>query len=239
MTNSVFPSQTYQPEQDLLDSLVIEAIGIYGQDAYYLPRKRLFVDDIMTEDRQGYFDEAVPLDVYVKTADGFQGEGHFLSRWGLEIRDQIVFTISRTRWQELVGDPRGIPRPDEGDLIFFPLNAKCYEVRYVEKWPVFYPLGTLPMFDLVTELFENSGQKFTTGIPAIDSIMQPLTLDVFQWSVTNESGQQVVLPSGDYWVADDYDPVIADPLDQSASIEAESLQITDFSETSPFGDEPY
>ena len=108
------------PEQNLHQDLIIEAIKNYGIDVYYLPRKFVNEDLLYGEDTISEFNQAHLIEMYVKSVDGFEGEGDFVSRFGLEIRDQVVFSVARRRFDNL--DITEQDRPLEGDVIFFPLN---------------------------------------------------------------------------------------------------------------------
>jgi hypothetical protein len=104
--------------------------------------------------------------VYIKTTDGFEGEGAFVGRFGLEIREQVTFTIAQRTWKGL-----GLTtRPLEGDLIWFDLAQKMFEIQFVEHQAIFYQLGKLPVFDLSCEFFEYSSEDIDTGIPEIDAV---------------------------------------------------------------------
>ena len=99
--------------------------------------------------------------------DGFEGEGDFVGRFGLEIRDQITFSVAQSRFQSL---NTGLSRPNEGDLIYFPLTKKLFVIQYVEHEAVFYQTGKLQTYDLQCELYEYSDEDFDTGITAIDNV---------------------------------------------------------------------
>lgn len=89
-TNSFFQNYDFFNEQQLIDDLVIESIQIYGVDTWYVTRSLTSLDNIMNEDRLSVFDAAYQMEMYVKSVDGFQGEGDFLSKFGLQIRDQVT-----------------------------------------------------------------------------------------------------------------------------------------------------
>ena len=160
----------------LIEDLVIESIKIYGYDNFFIPRTIVKEDDLFGEDVLSKFDNALPIEMYIKNVEGFDGEGEFLSRFNIEARDQITFSIAQRRWQEEIDvtnrkvDEQGesINRPTEGDLIFFPLTGQLYEIKYVDKQPIFYQMGQLQMYDLRCELFEFSHERIDTGVKAID-----------------------------------------------------------------------
>ena len=106
--------------------------------------------------------------MYVESIDGFGGEGDIIGQFGVEIRDQLILSVSQRRWTDL--DINNRVRPYEGDLIYFPLNDKLFEIRFVEHEKVFYQLGNLPLYTLTCELFEYSHEDIDTGVPQIDDI---------------------------------------------------------------------
>ena len=159
-TNVFFQNYDYANEQRLIDDLVIESIQMYGLDTFYLTRSLQAVDDILNEDDLSIFNAAYEMEVYVKSVDGFQGEGDFLSRFGLQIRDQAVFTVAiRTFERNVTNINPDLLRPKEGDLIYFPLNNKFFKIMQVEHESVFYQTDALQVFDLKTELFEYSNHS--------------------------------------------------------------------------------
>jgi len=200
-------------EQYLIEDLVIESIKIHGHDVYYLTRTAGAKDDILNEDDLSEFKRADFIDMYIKNIDGFEGEGDFLSRFGLEIRDEMTLTIARRTFELEVSQYTGNDRPLEGDLIYFPLNKKMYEIKFVEHEPVFYQMGALQMYDLRVELFEYSQETFNTGLEEID--------DLYEFYETTSNTSIEFLETQDE-LADNY------------VIEQASDDIIDFSEADPF-----
>ena len=106
--------------------------------------------------------------MFIKSVDGFEGEGDLVSKFGLEVRDQIIFSLSRRAWEGLdIGT-----RPEEGDLIYFGLPSKLFQIMFVEHETPFYQTGALPTYDLTCELFTYSDETLDTGIDTIDVIEQ-------------------------------------------------------------------
>ena len=175
-TSGYFNHFESTPEQNLHQDLIIEAIKNYGIDVYYLPRKFVNEDLLYGEDTISEFNQAHLIEMYVKSVDGFEGEGDFVSRFGLEIRDQVVFSVARRRFDNL--DITEQDRPLEGDVIFFPLNKKLYEIRFVEHESMFYQFGKLPIFDLTCELFQYDDQRIDTGVEDIDEIEDTLAYSI-------------------------------------------------------------
>ena len=160
---------TNTPEQRLIENLNIEAIKTFGIDVYYCPRTLNDEDTLMGEDNTASYNSAHTIEMYIKTVDGFEGEGDFMSRFGLEIRDQITFSVAQRTFKNLLLDST-YDRPKEGDIIYFPLTKKVFEIRFVEHESVFYQTGALQTYDLVCELFQYEDQAIDTGIEDIDKI---------------------------------------------------------------------
>ena len=144
-------------EQNLYEDLIIESIKIYGQDLYYLPRDLVNVDPVFREDPVSKFNSNYLLEMYVDNIDGFDGEGDLFTKFGVEIRDQVTFTLSKRRWEQTVmrydNEITGT-RPFEGDLVFTPFSKKLFQIMHVEHEQPFYQLNNLPVFKLQCELFE-------------------------------------------------------------------------------------
>ena len=162
---------TNTPDQRLVESIVIESIKSFGIDVHYMPRTEVNTDAIFGEDRISKFEDARMVEVYIKSIDGFEGDGTFVSNFGLEVRDQITFTISRRRFIDLNFETGNRDKePLEGDLIFFPLSDSLFEIKHVQDTNVFYQMGGLQTFDLVCELFEYADEAIDTGIDKLDKI---------------------------------------------------------------------
>lgn len=171
-TNTYFRNFDARNEQELLHSLVTESIQIYGHDVNYIPRTLVNEDTILGEDSISEYKDAYSIEMYIKSVDGFEGEGDLVSKFGLEIRDQIVFSVARRAWEGL---DIGV-RPKEGDLIYFPLTEKLFQIMFVEHETPFYQTGALPTFDLTCELFTYSDEKIDTGVEEVDVIEQKQSL---------------------------------------------------------------
>jgi Virus neck protein len=185
-------------EQDLLHSLVIESIAAWGIEVTYIPRNIGKLDKLYTADDQSYFTIAIPVMVYIKSIDGFTGDNSFMSQWGAEIRDQVTFAVSRRVFEATITPITGQPRPNEGDLIFYPLNQKCFQIKYTDPFTMNYPLGTLPTYDVSCELFEYSNEIFNTGIDIIDSIQTNMSTNIFDYALTDERGNMLLTENNDY-----------------------------------------
>lgn len=171
-------------EQSLIEDLVIESIRIYGIDVWYLPRTLVAKDDLLNEDDLSSFNEAYLVEMYIKSVDGFEGEGDFLSKFGLQIRDSVTMTMAQRVYETEIGLNTAINRPREGDLIYLPLNRKFFEIQHVEHEAIFYQMGSLQTYDLRAELFEYSGERFATGQDELDNRFE--SIDAWQDSTNIE-----------------------------------------------------
>lgn len=167
-------------EQELVESLIIECLKIYGFELLYIPRNTVKSNDILNEDVLNNFKHAYPIEAYMSSVDGFQGEGSLLSKFGIEIRDTANFVVSRRRWDEVVardGETQLPTRPAEGDLIYFPLTQAFLEIRRVVSKNPFFQVGRLYVYALECELYQYSSELFDTGVEEIDDIARDTSLD--------------------------------------------------------------
>lgn len=237
-SNPYFDNFNNQGEQDLLEELQIEAISIYGQDMFYVPRQLVAFDALEGEDAQSTYTQAIPIVVYVKSVDGFEGDGVFMGKFGLEIRDQVTFTFSKRIWEEEVGAVVGHERPNEGDLIFFPLNGKLFQIQYVNYKPFFYQSGILPTYDVTCELFAYSNQIVDTGIPDIDKIESDFTGNILNYTILTEDGFSLTAEDDNYLVEESYGSNADVTGDQGDIIQSEEVSnnVLSWDETDPFSE---
>ena len=162
------------PEQLLVENLVIEALKIYGLDVYYLPRTtRDQVDYLFGEDVLKEYRIAHPIEMYLENVNGFDGDQDFISKFGLEIRDEVTLLVSRLRFRYAVN---GLTRPLEGDLIYIPMTTSFFEITNVESendQAMFYTLGrgrggNVYVYALKMKQFYFSNEVIETGISEID-----------------------------------------------------------------------
>ena len=204
------------PEQNLIHDLLIESIKFYGMDVHWMPRiTSASPDNIYGEDTLESFNRQYPIEMYIKNVEGFEGEGEFLSKFGLDIRDQITFTVAIRRFNQLQSS---YERPREGDLIYFPLNKKIFQIQFVEHESIFYPTGTLPVYDLRCELFVYNQQPISTGMDEIDEIA---TTDYSTGTRAQAFANNLI--DATQTQEDNY------------TIEQEAEAILDFSDSNPFG----
>ena len=238
-TNVYFNNYTNTAEQNLIEDLVIESIRIYGHDIWYCPRTIVAKDDILNEDPLSTYNDSYQVEMYIKNVEGFEGEGDFLSKFNIQIRDEITFTIARKVYQETIGDIENNERPLEGDLIFMPLTNKVYVIKFVEHEPVFYQMGSLQMFDVRCELFEYSNEDLNTGVPEIDNLEVKYTLAAQpEDGITYDANNNVIIneetgrPEG---VASDWNP--DDPFSTNAEFQLDADSFVDFTEKDPFSEQ--
>lgn len=195
MATNVFFSPRVKSEQYLYEDIIIEALKLYGQDVYYIPRSVVNSDEILNEEFSKY-ESSYVIEMYIANTEGFEGEGNLLSKFGLEIRDQATFVVSRRRFSQLVeidSNELREERPREGDLIYLPLSKSLFEIRFVEHENPFYQISNLPTYELQCELFEYSAEEFETGIRDIDRFEE---LNAYSLSI-EISGGSVGFAPGD------------------------------------------
>jgi hypothetical protein len=196
-------------EQSLVEDLIIESIKIYGVDGYYLPRTHVNLDKIYGEDASMLFDDALEMEFYIKSFDGFMGQEDFLAKFGLQIDESVTFAISQKRFtqslktsiiteysynmltedgDELLSnrntvseyDYEAIVRPREGDLIWIPMLNSMYEIKFTQNIENFYQLGKLYTYELRCDRLEYSSERINTDIAEIDEVE-----DQYSLSTTN------------------------------------------------------
>lgn len=278
-TNKYFNHFGYGREQDLVEDLIIEAIKVYGLDVRYIPRSVIAEDQLFGEDPASKFELAVPVEMYIVNVEGFSGEGDLLSRFGIQVRDQITFTVAKKRFEQIrqqkllteVGynfvfedgstktpsrqrlsqstnyDNISLnsannyvitsERPMEGDLIYFPLVDKTFEISFVEHEQIFYQTGRLQTYELRCELFEYSSEQFNTGQHQIDKI-EDFSFDILDMQLLMENDDNIALESGRTLIQE----FVIDSVDSQSDnqfFQTESREIVNFSESNPFGETIY
>ena len=250
-TNVYFDTGTTS-EQRLYEDLIIEQLKIYGQDVYYLPRKIANKDTIFGEDPASSFDDSYIIEMYVDNTDGYMGEQEIIKKFGLELRDDITFTVSKLRWERLISNNSDLQttlRPNEGDLVYFPTTKAFFEIQFVEHEQPFYQQSALPIYKLSCTKWEYASERLDTGITAIDSTEDSLSTDTmnFQFTLENEVGSFVLessIGAIDYLINEDFTMATQQPSDDGQAFETQagtntsstSDDILDFSERNPFGE---
>ena len=235
-TNFYFNNYKNSGEQDLLESLIVEAIRIYGEDMYYITRNINNLDKLYTADDQSSYTKAFLCEFYIKSVDGFSGDGNFMSKFGLEIRDQVVFSIAQRTFSNEIGAYTTLVRPNEGDLIYFPLNNKCFQIKFVQKFEMFYQLGALQTWEMTCELFEYSDEVFNTGIPEIDAIQNKESTNILDYVIMDEQGNFITDEQDNYLVVEAYnlDTILGTGTNQDMANESNTF--IDWSIQDPFSE---
>ena len=162
-------------EQRLVQNLINEQLQIYGVEITYIPRKFVNRQSIIEEVQSSRFDDNFLLEAYVNTYEGYSGAGDIMTKFGVSLRDEVTLTISRERFEDFISpflDPDDYElatRPREGDLVFFPLGSRLFEVKFVEHEQPFYQLGKNYVYQLQCELFEYEDEVIDTSIDEIDT----------------------------------------------------------------------
>ena len=166
-------------EQRLVQSLINEHLKIYGQEVTYIPRKFVNKSTIIEEVTASKFDDNFSVEMYVNSYDGYSGAGDVLTKFGMSLRDEVELTVSKERFEEFIApfmdasdDIDLSSRPREGDLIFFPLGQRLFEIKFVEHEDPFYQLGSTYVYKIKCELFEYEDEVIDTSIESIDSQVQ-------------------------------------------------------------------
>jgi hypothetical protein len=249
-------------EQNLVEDLVIESIKIYGVDGYYLPRTDVNLDKIYGEDASMIFDDALELELYIKSFDGFQGQEDFLSKFGLQIDESITFVVAQKRFTQSLKpsflteygynfknedgeylldeqsyDYANILRPREGDLIWIPMLNYMYEIKFTENIENFFQLGKLYTYEMRCDRYEYSSEQINTGVNEIDAIED-------QYSLSTDNIEKLLDEESNIFALEDSTRLLAEgdtviPFEVAADNEAigEKIidgDILDFSETNPF-----
>jgi hypothetical protein len=243
-------STGYSLEQQLVENLYIEAVKIYGFDVYYIPRTLVDIDTIFTEDALSKFTSAHPIEMYLQSVDGFEGEGDFLSKFGVEIRDRASFVVVKSRWTTEVDNNASLiveGRPNEGDLLYFPLTGGIFEITFVEHENIFYQVNNIYTYRLDVERFVYSSEKLDTGVSAIDAIEDRYSTDMFEYELKLEDASgSVLLENGFKIIKEDYKlsdtttftttTQSIEPLARNYDFGLNAEDVIDFSTSNPFGE---
>ena len=249
-TNVYFDTGTTS-EQRLYEDIIIEQLKIYGQDVYYLPRKLANKDSIFGEDPASSFDDSYIIEMYVDNTDGYMGEQEIIKKFGLELRDDITFIVSKLRWETLISNNSDlvVERPQEGDLVYFPTTNAFFEIQFVEHEAPFYQQSALPIYKLSCTKWEYASERLDTGITKIDATEDDLSTDTmqFQFALENETGSFVLessIGAIDYLINESFTMATQQPVDTGQAFEtaagtttsSTADDILDFSERNPFGE---
>ena len=185
MALNPFFLQGSESEQRLVQDLINEQLQIFGVEVMYLPRKIVSKDNIFTEIESSKFDNTFAIEAYVNTYEGYTGAGDVMTKFGMSLKDELTVTISKERFEDFISPfLEGLPdsevevtsRPREGDLIYFPLGQRLFEIKFVEHEKPFYQLGKTYVYELQCELFELEDEvggwdQLSTTTEAIDDVL--------------------------------------------------------------------
>ena len=171
-------------EQRLLQELVNEQLRMYGVEIIYIPRRFLKTDNILKEVTSSIFNDIFPIEAYINTYEGYNGAGDIMSKFGVSLKDELLLTISKERFEDFIApflqtvdqnyDIELPYRPREGDLIYFPLGERLFEVKFVEHEQPFYQLGKSYVYELKCELFEYEDEIIDTSIEEVDTLVEKI-----------------------------------------------------------------
>jgi hypothetical protein len=235
-TSVFFNNFNSTAEQNLIEDLIIESIKIYGIDVYYIPRTTINRDAVFREGSTYSYNSSYLIEAYIRNVDGFTGDGEFLSKFGLQVRDQIVFTMAQRTFKAEVGNYNDEVRPNEGDLIWFPLTRTVFQIKNADVKPIFYQLGALQTYDLTCELYEASSETFNTGIAEIDNKYNALSLVSNTYEILLENGNVLVTEAGEHIILESFDIEAIDVQAENDVYEQEGLDFIDFTEFDPFSE---
>ena len=239
-TNFYFNNHENSQEQLLIEDLCIEAIKIHGIDVYYLPKTYGDYDYLYGEDELATFTEFHECEMYINTVDGFGGEGDFLGKFGLEVRDQLTVSVARFSFENNVGLPSQLPRPREGDLLYFPLTGGLFTIQFVEHEPVFYQMGALQFYELRAEKFEYSGERLNTGVIAIDQLEDLKSADIHLNSqlMMEDDSAPIHTQQGERIILEGFTELVQDDITASENtfIETSADNFIDFTDQDPFSE---
>ena len=266
MRNRFFNQYGTATEQNVLEDLIIESLKIYGINGYYLPRTHVNLDLLFKEDASMKFDDALEIEMYLKTYDGYMGQNDFISKFGLQIDESLTFSISQKRFTQILQpklmteysynlkledgdllrqeldfdqDYTGYIRPKEGDLIWFPFTKDLFEVKFVENIETLFQLGKLYTYELRCDKYEYSSNNLDTEIDAVDQLET-------DYSQATSNLAKAMLEDGDLLLAEDGGYIMEEANmveEQDDSAQNDYIQsrindddILDFSEKNPFSE---
>ena len=176
-TSPYFPTYYagHSGEQGLVQDLVDEQIKLFGTDIYYIP-KIVLADSTLDEVRYTKYQEQFQVEMLLQNVMGFGDNAEFISKFGLRITDEVIFRVSTRRWDEEVAEHSPTltvdSRPNEGDLLYFPLTEDIYEIKFVGKEEPFYQFGKIQFYAITAEIYEVGSDDFDTGVAEIDAVEQ-------------------------------------------------------------------
>lgn len=172
MARNLYFTQGTPSEQNLVQDLIDEQIKMYGIEVYYIPRK-VYEDKLWNDIYHSQYRDSYLIEMYLENFENFGGQGDMLSKFGLRVTDELTLSVSRRRWKDFVDLSTNKivkGRPNDGDLIWFPLNQTVFEIKFVQNQVPFYQLNKRYVYTLTCEVFEYGDSIFETGIQKIDNL---------------------------------------------------------------------
>ena len=178
MALNPFFLQGSQNEQRLVQDLINEHLTIHGVEVTYIPRKMVNRATVIEEVTASKFDDNFSIEAYVNTYEGYGGQGDIMTKFGVSLQDELTLTISKERFEDFISaflqiysadEIEVATRPREGDLVYFPLGQRLFEIKFVEHEQPFYQLGKNYVYELKCELFEYEDEVIDTSIEEIDT----------------------------------------------------------------------
>ena len=167
---------------------------MYGVDVHYMPRKYLTEKSILKEVVQSKFDDAYPIEAYIDNFDGYDDMPSTLSKFGIQATNEVTLIISRERFETYISplmknesNVKLSTRPKEGDLIYFPLGDRLFEIKYVEHEKPFYQLRENYVYKLTCELFRYEDEVIDTGVDEIDDTLE---------GIEGADGEEILIGAG-------------------------------------------
>jgi hypothetical protein len=194
MALNPFFQQGSSGEKSLVQSLINEQLKMYGVEIHYMPRKYLTEKSILKEVVQSKFDDAYPIEAYIDNFDGYDDMPSTLSKFGIQATNEVTLIISRERFETYISplmknesNVKLSTRPKEGDLIYFPLGDRLFEIKYVEHEKPFYQLRENYVYKLTCELFRYEDEVIDTGVEEIDDTLG---------GIEGADGEEILIGSG-------------------------------------------
>jgi hypothetical protein len=233
--NPFFNNFSSFQESNLLENLIVESHAIHAPQMYYIPRVLNNEDQIYTADDQSSYEDSFLIPMFIENFDRFNGDGNFMSKFNLEIRNQIQLSIAMRTFEQEISNVTNQVRPNEGDLIFFPQNGHVFQIKYVEKFEMFYPLGSLYIWQLTTELFEYSNERLSTGIPEVDQLQLDMSTNILDYTILTEDNYMITDEADHHIVVEAYnlDDIVPG---NNEDFNREATEFIDFSVEDPFSE---
>ena len=245
LSNPYF-AKNVSSEQNLLQGLITESIQVMGQTYYYLPREIQVEDLILGEAATSKFAHAIPIEMYHEAAQGWDANAEILSKFGLQIQNQLTFVLSKPRWDNeisnlpLIKDTMKVwSRPQEGDLIYDPISDSLLEIKFVKSTNSdFFQFGKVYQYQLTCEFFRFEEETIETGIGMIDDNILGLSNDVLTFQVMLETGDMLLQEDG-YSLNQDDKSISLQHIDRVYDTTDEFVigaEAVEFNEINPFGE---